>query len=185
MCVHYFIFLKSKTVFFKSLFHRHRIDMSAFAEFVPPPECPVFEPSWEDFSDPLGYINKIRPIAEKTGICKIRPPEVQTILVFLSFFFKPCNKKVFRCPVKSPCVDRGASPGPARISAATSQCSQRAPLEVKYGFVASHATVHVLYFGGFCPAFDMQESFRKGKCIAKFRPQLALFLFSSLLAYRI
>uniref|UniRef100_A0A8D0DDX6 [histone H3]-trimethyl-L-lysine(4) demethylase n=1 Tax=Sander lucioperca TaxID=283035 RepID=A0A8D0DDX6_SANLU len=49
--------------------------MSAFAEFVPPPECPVFEPSWEDFSDPLGFINKIRPIAEKTGICKIRPPE--------------------------------------------------------------------------------------------------------------
>lgn len=50
--------------------------MSAFAEFVPPPECPVFEPSWEDFSDPLGFINKIRPIAEKTGICKIRPPQV-------------------------------------------------------------------------------------------------------------
>ncbi|KAJ3612364.1 hypothetical protein NHX12_020640 [Muraenolepis orangiensis] len=49
--------------------------MSGFAEFVPPPECPVFEPSWEDFSDPLGFINKIRPIAEKTGICKIRPPE--------------------------------------------------------------------------------------------------------------
>uniref|UniRef100_A0A8C9VNP2 Lysine-specific demethylase 5A n=1 Tax=Scleropages formosus TaxID=113540 RepID=A0A8C9VNP2_SCLFO len=44
-------------------------------KFVPPPECPVFEPSWEDFSDPLGFINKIRPIAEKTGICKIRPPE--------------------------------------------------------------------------------------------------------------
>lgn len=50
--------------------------MSVFAEFVPPPECPVFEPSWEDFSDPLGFINKIRPIAEKTGICKIRPPQV-------------------------------------------------------------------------------------------------------------
>ncbi|KAG7258650.1 hypothetical protein CRUP_032514 [Coryphaenoides rupestris] len=49
--------------------------MSGFAEFVPPPECPVFEPSWEDFSDPLGFINKIRPIAEKMGICKIRPPE--------------------------------------------------------------------------------------------------------------
>ncbi|XP_077565840.1 lysine-specific demethylase 5A [Stigmatopora nigra] len=48
---------------------------SAVGEFVPPPECPVFEPSWEDFSDPLGFINKIRPIAEKTGICKIRPPE--------------------------------------------------------------------------------------------------------------
>ncbi|XP_028810043.1 lysine-specific demethylase 5A [Denticeps clupeoides] len=49
--------------------------MSVYSEFVPPPECPVFEPSWEDFSDPLGFINKIRPIAEKTGICKIRPPE--------------------------------------------------------------------------------------------------------------
>uniref|UniRef100_A0A4W5KSZ0 [histone H3]-trimethyl-L-lysine(4) demethylase n=1 Tax=Hucho hucho TaxID=62062 RepID=A0A4W5KSZ0_9TELE len=49
--------------------------MSDFAEFVPPPECPVFEPSWEDFSDPLGFINKIRPIAERSGICKIRPPE--------------------------------------------------------------------------------------------------------------
>uniref|UniRef100_A0A8C4DGG0 [histone H3]-trimethyl-L-lysine(4) demethylase n=1 Tax=Dicentrarchus labrax TaxID=13489 RepID=A0A8C4DGG0_DICLA len=43
-------------------------------EFVPPPECPVFEPSWEEFQDPLGYIAKIRPIAEKSGICKIRPP---------------------------------------------------------------------------------------------------------------
>lgn len=45
-------------------------------EFVPPPECPVFEPSWEEFQDPLGYIAKIRPIAEKSGICKIRPPPV-------------------------------------------------------------------------------------------------------------
>ncbi|XP_030221337.1 lysine-specific demethylase 5C isoform X1 [Gadus morhua] len=43
-------------------------------DFVPPPECPVFEPSWEEFQDPLGYIAKIRPIAEKSGICKIRPP---------------------------------------------------------------------------------------------------------------
>lgn len=49
-------------------------------EFVPPPECPVFEPSWEEFQDPLGYIAKIRPIAEKSGICKIRPPPV--IVVF-------------------------------------------------------------------------------------------------------
>uniref|UniRef100_A0A4W5NLZ4 [histone H3]-trimethyl-L-lysine(4) demethylase n=1 Tax=Hucho hucho TaxID=62062 RepID=A0A4W5NLZ4_9TELE len=43
-------------------------------EFKPPQECPVFEPSWEEFSDPFAYINKIRPIAEKTGICKVRPP---------------------------------------------------------------------------------------------------------------
>ncbi|XP_077368986.1 lysine-specific demethylase 5B-B isoform X2 [Festucalex cinctus] len=44
-------------------------------EFKPPPECPVFEPSWEEFADPYAFINKIRPIAEKTGICKVRPPE--------------------------------------------------------------------------------------------------------------
>uniref|UniRef100_A0A6Q2X4A9 [histone H3]-trimethyl-L-lysine(4) demethylase n=1 Tax=Esox lucius TaxID=8010 RepID=A0A6Q2X4A9_ESOLU len=41
---------------------------------LPPPECPVFEPSWEEFADPFAFINKIRPIAEKTGICKVRPP---------------------------------------------------------------------------------------------------------------
>ncbi|XDC54172.1 hypothetical protein R6Z07M_005354 [Ovis aries] len=45
------------------------------AEFVPPPECPVFEPSWEEFTDPLSFIGRIRPMAEKTGICKIRPPK--------------------------------------------------------------------------------------------------------------
>ena len=48
-------------------------------DFVPPPECPVFEPSWEEFQDPLGYIAKIRPIAEKSGICKIRPPAVSAL----------------------------------------------------------------------------------------------------------
>ncbi|KAM4700298.1 lysine-specific demethylase 5B isoform 2-T2 [Discoglossus pictus] len=43
-------------------------------EFVPPPECPVFEPSLEEFADPFAFINKIRPIAERSGICKVRPP---------------------------------------------------------------------------------------------------------------
>uniref|UniRef100_A0A3T1CWC7 [histone H3]-trimethyl-L-lysine(4) demethylase n=1 Tax=Polyandrocarpa misakiensis TaxID=7723 RepID=A0A3T1CWC7_POLMI len=43
-------------------------------EFYPPPEAPVFEPNEEEFADPLGYIAKIRPIAEKAGICKVRPP---------------------------------------------------------------------------------------------------------------
>uniref|UniRef100_A0A8C3SIV1 [histone H3]-trimethyl-L-lysine(4) demethylase n=1 Tax=Chelydra serpentina TaxID=8475 RepID=A0A8C3SIV1_CHESE len=46
----------------------------AMAEFLPPPECPVFEPSWEEFADPFAFIHKIRPIAEQTGICKVRPP---------------------------------------------------------------------------------------------------------------
>ncbi|KAK2585208.1 hypothetical protein KPH14_009914 [Odynerus spinipes] len=43
-------------------------------EFSIPPEAPVFEPTTEEFLDPLGYIAKIRPIAEKSGICKIKPP---------------------------------------------------------------------------------------------------------------
>lgn len=45
-------------------------------EFGIPPEAPVFEPTAEEFLDPLGYIAKIRPIAEKSGICKIKPPPV-------------------------------------------------------------------------------------------------------------
>lgn len=49
--------------------------MALFREFQAPPECPVFEPSWQDFSNPLGFIHRIREIAENTGICKIRPPQ--------------------------------------------------------------------------------------------------------------
>jgi len=47
-------------------------------EFVPPPEAPVFEPTWDEFKDPIAYIEKIREVAEKTGICKIKPPPVST-----------------------------------------------------------------------------------------------------------
>uniref|UniRef100_A0A6I8SR53 JmjN domain-containing protein n=1 Tax=Xenopus tropicalis TaxID=8364 RepID=A0A6I8SR53_XENTR len=41
---------------------KHLFGMAAYIEFVPPPECPVFEPSWEEFSDPLSFIGRIRPI---------------------------------------------------------------------------------------------------------------------------
>ncbi|KAE9522307.1 hypothetical protein AGLY_017298 [Aphis glycines] len=42
--------------------------------FNAPPEAPVFEPTAEEFKDPLKYISKIRSVAQKYGICKIRPP---------------------------------------------------------------------------------------------------------------
>lgn len=45
-------------------------------EFIIPPEAPVFCPSEAEFQDPLAYIDKIRSIAEQSGICKIKPPPV-------------------------------------------------------------------------------------------------------------
>lgn len=45
-------------------------------EFEVPEEAPVFVPNEQEFKNPLTYISKIRPIAEKYGICKIRPPPV-------------------------------------------------------------------------------------------------------------
>ena len=49
-------------------------------------KAPVFEPSEEDFKNPLVYINKIRPTAEKFGICKIRPPSVSIFNIGACFF---------------------------------------------------------------------------------------------------
>ncbi|XP_017783034.1 PREDICTED: lysine-specific demethylase lid isoform X2 [Nicrophorus vespilloides] len=43
-------------------------------EFAVPPEAPVFSPTEAEFAEPLVFIDKIRPIAEKYGICKIKPP---------------------------------------------------------------------------------------------------------------
>ncbi|XP_055922629.1 lysine-specific demethylase 5 [Eupeodes corollae] len=42
--------------------------------FDTPRECPVFRPTTDEFRNPLAYISKIRPIAEKCGIAKILPP---------------------------------------------------------------------------------------------------------------
>lgn len=39
------------------------------------PPAPVFYPTIEEFEgNPLHYVAKIRPIAEKYGLCKIVPP---------------------------------------------------------------------------------------------------------------
>lgn len=59
---------------------RPTISMEKYEEFSfqVPSECPIFVPTAEEFKNPLTYIAKIRPIAEKYGICKIRPPPVST-----------------------------------------------------------------------------------------------------------
>ena len=45
-------------------------------EFLRPPEAPVFQPTHEEFKDPIAYLSKIRPVVVNTGICKIKPPSV-------------------------------------------------------------------------------------------------------------
>ncbi|XP_055921971.1 lysine-specific demethylase 5-like [Eupeodes corollae] len=47
-------------------------------EFLKPPECPIFRPNEDEFKNPLTYISKIRPIAERYGIAKILPPKTWT-----------------------------------------------------------------------------------------------------------
>ena len=39
------------------------------------PECPVYRPTVEEFTEPLDYIASIRAEAEKFGICRIIPPK--------------------------------------------------------------------------------------------------------------
>lgn len=56
-------------------------------EFEVPEEAPVFVPTEEEFKNPLGYIQKIRPLAEKYGLCKIKPPPVS--YYFILFIFHP------------------------------------------------------------------------------------------------
>jgi jmjN domain len=71
-------------------------------DFEVPEEAPVFIPTAEEFKHPLIYIQKIRPLAEKFGICKIKPPAVcfnfYQFLQFLSYYavkiFFFCNENL-------------------------------------------------------------------------------------------
>lgn len=48
-----------------------------------PPMAPTFAPTEEEFKDALAYIKSIRPIAQRYGIVKIRPPPVNfTLLLY-------------------------------------------------------------------------------------------------------
>ena len=55
-------------------------------EFIRPPEAPVFQPTAEEFKDPVSYISKIRPVVLNTGICKIKPPLVRIFCYSQSCF---------------------------------------------------------------------------------------------------
>ncbi|KAI8816843.1 PLU-1-like protein-domain-containing protein [Fimicolochytrium jonesii] len=54
--------------------------------------APVFRPTAEEFKDPMAYVDKIRPLAEGSGICKVVPPvgwKPDFALDTQSFWFRP------------------------------------------------------------------------------------------------
>lgn len=55
---------------------QHTLQYETDAAFLSKiPHCPVFYPTKEDMEgSPLDYIEQIRPVAERYGICKIVPP---------------------------------------------------------------------------------------------------------------
>ena len=66
-------------------------------EFYRPPPCPVFEPTEEQFKDPLAYISSIRAEGEKFGIVKIRPPpsfQPPFALSVEDFKFRPRRQRI-------------------------------------------------------------------------------------------
>lgn len=77
--------------------------MADDTEFVPPPQCHVFEPTAEDFKDPLAYIAKIRHVAETSGICKVIPPKVRYVKKVTIVDRKKLQMCVF-CPDRCYCV---------------------------------------------------------------------------------
>lgn len=60
---------------FQQAIKNSRIDAQRPTTDFTVPLAPTFFPTVEEFKgNPIHYINKIQPIAEKYGICKIVPP---------------------------------------------------------------------------------------------------------------
>lgn len=64
------------------------------------PEAPVFYPTPEEFRDPWTFLNKIRHIIQKTGICVIQPPHEEDGWDFESFY-KYVDPKAFQIITKA------------------------------------------------------------------------------------
>lgn len=51
-------------------------------------EAPTFYPTEKEFEDPLEYIDKITPQAEKYGLCRVVPPKNFKVREINSFGWK-------------------------------------------------------------------------------------------------
>ena len=47
-----------------------------YTKFERPPFAPTYFPTEDEFADPISFVVKIKPDAEKYGLAKIVPPSV-------------------------------------------------------------------------------------------------------------